>query len=58
VDSDGDTVSDVDEVAYGSNPNDPASTPENYLYNLVTCTDGIDNDQDLLTDSEDVLGCP
>ena len=43
------------ELLYGSNPGDPASTPENKAYdvstNHATCSDGVDNDRDLLTDT-------
>lgn len=56
IDSDGDTVSDADEILYGSNPSDPTSTPEDNLYSSPTCTDAIDNDGDLLTDAGDP-GC-
>ena len=57
VDTDGDGVTDVDEVTYGSDPNDNLSTPENSLYAAPTCTDGVDNDLDTLTDIDDP-GCP
>ena len=64
-DSDGDGVSDIAEELVGSDPNDPNSFPEStgaeFLSALVgpplpLCSDGVDNDLDGLTDSEDP-GC-
>jgi len=59
-DSDGDGIFDSDELAYGSNPDDPNSTPEHYYFDLyfevATCTDGLDNDLDGSTDLDDP-GC-
>ena len=57
MDTDGDGITDADEVAYGSDPNNILSTPENSLYAAATCTDGVDNDQDTFTDTADP-GCP
>ena len=54
VDTDQDGYSDYDENAYGSDPNDPKSTPESWAFG--SCGDGVDNDLDGLTDSED-KGC-
>ena len=56
TDDDGDGVSDADEVLYGSDPLNAASTPESAIYNAATCTDTVDNDLDTLTDSADP-GC-
>ncbi len=53
VDSDGDEVDDATEKRYGSDPNDPASTPEHELANPGSCSDGLDNDLDGLTDEAD-----
>ncbi|MBI1885549.1 MAG: thrombospondin type 3 repeat-containing protein [Chloroflexi bacterium] len=55
VDSDGDGFYDADETAFGSDPNDAASTPEHGTF-FETCEDGIDNDGDSLIDGEDP-GC-
>jgi hypothetical protein len=52
VDTDGDTVPDDEEIALGSDPNDPDSTPEDTSV-AGTCTDGVDNDGDGLIDDED-----
>jgi len=41
------------ELALGSNPNDPLSTPEGYWALPGTCSDGIDNDRDGFIDSAD-----
>lgn len=54
VDTDKDGYSDYDENAYGSDPNNPASTPESWAFG--TCQDGIDNDLDGATDGAD-SGC-
>jgi parallel beta-helix repeat protein len=54
-DSDGDTVADDLEEALGSDPNDSDSTPEHAAM-PGTCSDGVDNDGDGLTDAEDE-GC-
>jgi hypothetical protein len=56
LDTDGDTVTDADELLYGSNPNDPNSTPENLLYAASTCADSVDNDLDGNADTLDT-GC-
>jgi thrombospondin type 3 repeat protein len=56
LDSDGDGVTDADEVLYGSNPSDPNSTPENSFYAASTCTDLVDNDLDGNADALDP-GC-
>lgn len=53
VDSDGDEVDDATEKRYGSDPNDPASTPEHELANPGSCSDGLDNDLDGLADDAD-----
>jgi hypothetical protein len=55
-DSDGDTVTDAEEILYGSLPENPDSTPEHMDFDPVTCGDGLDNDLDLLTDMLDP-GC-
>ena len=55
-DSDGDTVPDDVEEAFGSDPDDPDSTPEALAFDPDTCTDGVDNDGDGLTDADDE-GC-
>ena len=55
VDTDGDTVPDAEETALGSDPEDADSTPEDASV-AGTCTDGVDNDGDGLTDDEDE-GC-
>jgi hypothetical protein len=51
VDTDQDGYSDYDEEAYGSDPGDPASTPESWAFG--TCEDGADNDRDGAADGED-----
>ena len=55
VDCDG--VSNDDEKAYGSDPEDPASTPESAAYDVMnnksTCFDGKDNDLDGAFDAKD-----
>ena len=56
-DSDADTFSDGDELTIGSNPLDPASTPEDDTINPGSCGDGLDNDLDGLVDLDDT-GCP
>jgi hypothetical protein len=56
VDTDGDTVPDDVEELYGSDPADAASTPEALAYDANTCSDGLDNDGDGLTDDDDP-GC-
>ncbi|MEX2158635.1 MAG: dockerin type I domain-containing protein [Dehalococcoidia bacterium] len=56
-DSDGDTVIDLAELITGSDPMNAASTSESTGTDVVgginTCNDGIDNDGDGLTDSDD-----
>ena len=56
ADADGDGVNDTVEVQYGSNPTNPASTPENLGYNPSTCSDSADNDLDGSADVFD-SGC-
>jgi hypothetical protein len=51
-DTDGDGWQDFTEEAWGSNPNDPNSTPE-HGYVIETCSDGIDNDGDGAIDAAD-----
>ncbi len=55
IDSDGDGFMDADELALGSDPADPSSTPE-FIGLLEACSDGVDNDGDGQTDAEDA-GC-
>lgn len=59
-DADGDFVLDLAEVITGSDPNDPASTPEDrgadFVLGTRLCSDGLDNDRDGLTDDAD-SGC-
>ncbi len=52
VDTDGDTVLDVDELELGSNPNDPESKPEHETWGN-SCTDDEDNDKDGYIDDVD-----
>lgn len=52
LDSDGDGFLNIQEVALGSDPGNPASTPEHFLL-PPTCLDGQDNDLDGLTDGQD-----
>jgi len=54
-DDDGDGYTDFWERFLGSDPRDPNSTPEHRLIRS-TCTDGLDNDVDGLTDGADP-GC-
>jgi hypothetical protein len=54
-DDDGDGYTDFWERFLGSDPRNPNSTPEHRLIR-ITCTDGLDNDKDGLTDSADP-GC-
>ena len=60
LDSDSDGIPDEGEVFWGSDPQNPQSTPENIVYDQVTagntCSDGMDNDLDLATDMAD-SGC-
>ena len=69
VDSDSDLLSDLVELTLGSDPGNPASTPEDagadtllayygawFAISLAFCADGIDNDLDGLTDALDP-GC-
>ena len=57
TDQDGDGVVDVAESIFGSDPGNPASTPETvsfiFLFSPDICADGIDNDADGLTDAAD-----
>jgi len=55
LDPDGDGYATPLELHLGSNPTDPASTPENIVF-PETCTDGADNDGDGRTDFQD-QGC-
>jgi len=55
-DSDCDGYYNYYEMTLGSDPNDPASTPENIAI-PATCQDGLDNDKDGLTDGADP-SCP
>lgn len=55
VDSDGDGWCDPTELGFGSDPGNPASTPE-ALAVPASCADGQDNDLDLATDLADT-GC-
>ncbi len=48
---DNDSVSDADEIAFGSDPFNPGSTPEDAAFDPATCSDDVDNDKDGLTDS-------
>jgi hypothetical protein len=54
-DDDGDAYTDFWERFLGSDPKNPDSTPEHKLIR-TTCTDGLDNDKDGLTDGADP-GC-
>ncbi|MCH8007646.1 MAG: hypothetical protein IIC91_02150 [Chloroflexi bacterium] len=56
IDSDGDGVEDAAEKRFGSDPTDPNSAPEHETPNPGSCSDGIDNDQNGLTDDADP-GC-
>jgi hypothetical protein len=56
VDCDGDGVPNRTEALYGSDPNDPESTPEDRRFDPATCADGDDNDRDGSRDGEDP-GC-
>jgi hypothetical protein len=55
-DIDGDSFTNDDEEAAGSNALDAGSVPESEVYNPGSCSDGEDNDNDGLTDSAD-SGC-
>ncbi len=55
LDTDGDCFKDFIEEIYGSDPNDPSSTPEDSSL-PETCADGVDNDKDGETDADDP-GC-
>jgi len=55
-DDDGDGYTDFWEKFLGSDPRNPGSTPEHRLIRS-TCTDGLDNDKDGLTDGADPA-CP
>jgi hypothetical protein len=50
--SDGDGFFDWEELIYGSDQNDPASTPESVVFG-DTCKDGADNDLDGAADEDD-----
>jgi len=54
-DDDGDGYTDFWEGFLGSDPGNPSSTPEHRLVRS-SCTDGLDNDKDGLTDGADP-GC-
>jgi hypothetical protein len=51
--ADGDGFDDATEKRYGSNPSDPNSVPEHERVNPGSCSDGIDNDGDEMTDGAD-----
>lgn len=51
--SDGDQYDDFVEKSYGSDPSDPNSVPEHEAPNRGSCSDGVDNDRDGLTDAAD-----
>lgn len=51
--NDSDAFDDATEKRFGSDPNDANSVPEHELPNPGSCSDGIDNDLDGLTDSAD-----
>jgi len=55
VDTDGDGYFDADEALFGSDPADPANTPEHAAF-IDSCEDGLDNDADGQVDADD-LGC-
>jgi hypothetical protein len=55
LDTDGDCFKDFIEEIYGSDPDDPTSTPEDSSL-PETCADGVDNDRDGETDDADP-GC-
>ena len=52
-DDDNDGASDSNEIAFGSDPNHEHSTPEAPAVGN-TCNDGVDNDEDGLTDGDDL----
>ena len=56
MDFDGDGVSNVDELKFGSGILNAASTPEDADYDPDTCSDGVDNDGDGRIDAAD-SGC-
>ncbi len=51
--SDSDGFADGTEKLFGSNPSDGASVPEHETPNPGSCSDGIDNDRDAMTDGAD-----
>ena len=53
IDGDGDGFDDATEKRFGSDPADPASVPEHETPNPGSCSDGIDNDLNGLTDDAD-----
>lgn len=53
IGSDGDDFDDATEKRYGSDPSDAASVPEHEIPNPGSCSDGVDNDLDGLTDGDD-----
>ena len=58
TDQDGDEFADVAESVFGSDPGNPASTPETVGFPALffptdVCADGLDNDADGLTDAAD-----
>jgi hypothetical protein len=53
VDADGDTFQDFAEKALGSDWEDAGSRPEHITISPMTCSDGVDNDGDGLTDEAD-----
>jgi hypothetical protein len=56
ISNDGDAFDDGTEKLFGSDPANPNSVPEHEIPNPGSCSDGIDNDLDGLTDSADP-GC-
>jgi hypothetical protein len=57
-DDDNDGYTDAIEEDWGSDPLDDASVPEIEDLNPGSCSDGVDNDGDGLTDRPDDPGCP
>ncbi len=56
IDSDGDGIDDAAEKRFGADPADPDNAPEHEIVNPGSCSDGVDNDQNGLTDDDDP-GC-
>ncbi|OGO50033.1 MAG: hypothetical protein A2148_02980 [Chloroflexi bacterium RBG_16_68_14] len=53
IHNDGDDFDDATEKHYGSDPADANSVPEHEVPNPGSCSDGVDNDRDGLTDGAD-----